>query len=83
MRLCIVGSGVAAVVSARAALAAGHEVVMLEAGPRVPMRDPRRWLDFATTGIRPYHECEDSQTDINSRQGVDSARDQYRLKGSR
>jgi choline dehydrogenase-like flavoprotein len=83
VRLCIVGSGVAAVVSARAALAAGHEVVMLEAGPRVPMRDPRRWLDFATTGVRPYRQCEDSEVDINCLQGVDPARDHYHLKGSR
>lgn len=83
MRLCIVGSGVAAVITARAALERGYEVVMLEAGPRTPMRDSRRWLDFVTTGVRPYHACEDSQGDANSRPGVQPERDHFLIKGSR
>ncbi len=83
MRLCIIGSGVAGVVIAQAALHRGYEVVMLEAGPRVLMRNWRRWLDFVTTGTRPYHSCEDTQGDINQRPGADPAFDHYLLKGGR
>ncbi|MCY1032163.1 GMC family oxidoreductase [Corallococcus sp. BB11-1] len=83
MRLCIIGSGVVGVVIARAALHLGHEVVMLEAGPRVPMRNWRRWLDFVTTGVRPYHACEDAQGDANQLAGADPAFDHFLLKGSR
>ncbi|WP_338868567.1 GMC family oxidoreductase [Myxococcus stipitatus] len=83
MRLCIVGSGIAATVTARAALERGYEVVMVEAGPRMPMRDSRRWLDFVTTGVRPYNICEDTQGDANTRPEGVSERDHYLIKGSR
>jgi choline dehydrogenase-like flavoprotein len=83
MKLCIIGSGIVGVVIARAALHAGHEVVMLEAGPRVPMRNWRRWLDFVTTGQRPYHACEDKQGDVNQLPGADPLFDHYLLKGGR
>lgn len=56
---------------------------MLEAGPRIPMRNTRVWLDYLTTGVRPYHACVDTQQEINSRRDVEPARDHYRLKGSR
>jgi choline dehydrogenase-like flavoprotein len=51
----IIGSGVAGSLIARILVENGFgPVTMLEAGPNVPMRDPRLWLDFVTTGSLPY-----------------------------
>ncbi|WP_257461902.1 GMC oxidoreductase [Archangium lipolyticum] len=84
MRFCIVGSGVAGTVIARAMLERGDEVVMVEAGPRVTMRERRKWLDFVTTGVRPYHSCEDTQENVNRRfQESAPGSTTFELKGGR
>lgn len=59
-RVLIVGSGVAGAAVAAALLARGvAPVTMLEAGPRIPMRERRRWLDHLLTGALPYDGCRD------------------------
>jgi choline dehydrogenase-like flavoprotein len=63
-KVLIVGSGIAGATVAAGLLKRGvAPIVMLEAGPRVPMRDHRRWLDFLTTGATPYDHCRDSPAD--------------------
>ena len=48
-KVCVIGSGVAGGVISRELLDAGvRDIVMLEAGPRLKMRDQRMWYDFAT-----------------------------------
>lgn len=57
----VVGSGVAAAAVVRGVLAAdpGHAPLVLEAGPRVPVRDRRMWWDFVIHNAAPYDHCHD------------------------
>lgn len=63
----IVGSGVAAATIARHLLHAGRgPVTMLEAGPRIPMRSRRIWLDHVMTGEDPYGAGTDPAGDFDN-----------------
>jgi choline dehydrogenase-like flavoprotein len=53
-RWVVVGSGVAGGIVASELLAGGDEVVMLESGPAVPMRDRRVWYDVLMGARDPY-----------------------------
>jgi choline dehydrogenase-like flavoprotein len=66
-RILIVGSGVAGATIAAGLLDRGvGPITMLEAGPRVAMREQRQWLDFLTSGATPYDHCTDAPEDQNS-----------------
>lgn len=59
-KVAIIGSGVAGATIARGLVARGiGPVVMLEAGPHVPMADHRKWVDYLTTGVLPYDPSSD------------------------
>jgi len=57
----VVGSGVAASALTRRLLerAPDHSVLILEAGPRVPLKDRRAWWDYVIFGRAPYEHCHD------------------------
>jgi len=77
----IVGSGVAGSTVATKLLEAHPEtpILMLEAGPRVPMKDRRSWWDYVIDGSRkPYEQCEDRDGDNPSVGGT-----AWHSKGSR
>src|SRR5262249_29062512 len=63
----IVGSGVAGATVAAKLLEADRAtpILMLEAGPQVPMKDRRLWWDYVISHGRrkPYDHCEDSDAD--------------------
>ncbi|WP_257456114.1 GMC oxidoreductase [Archangium lipolyticum] len=66
-RTLIIGSGVAGSLIAQEMLRKGHgPVVMLEAGPAVPMRDRRAWLDHVMNGRLPYTSLYDQPDDFSS-----------------
>lgn len=61
----IVGGGVAGGYIAEVLIAWGYNnIVMLEAGPSIPMSDPRVWLDTVTNGTVPYANLYDTQGDF-------------------
>ncbi len=63
----IVGSGIAGSLLAESLLARGKQTVtMLEAGPAVPMRDQRHWLDYVTAGRLPYDGLSDKAGDFKA-----------------
>jgi len=63
----IVGSGVAGGLVAERLLAAGMgPVTMLEAGPVVPMRDRRVWLDHITANRLPYDSLTDRKREFEA-----------------
>jgi choline dehydrogenase-like flavoprotein len=65
--ILIVGSGVAGGLVAELLIQAGYTgVVMLEAGPPIPMSDPRIWIDTVTNGTVPYSNLYDEPTDFVS-----------------
>jgi len=57
----IVGSGVAATTIAHALLEhdPNHALLILEAGPRVPLKDRRGWWDYVMFQRAPYDHCHD------------------------
>ena len=57
----IVGSGVAGATIAKKLLEAQPDtpILMLEAGPQVPMKDRRYWWDYVLYGHKAYDPCED------------------------
>jgi choline dehydrogenase-like flavoprotein len=61
----IVGSGVAGSTVATKLLEAHPEtpILMLEAGPQVPMKDRRYWWDYVLYGRKAYDPCEDRDSD--------------------
>lgn len=61
----IVGSGVAGTTVAKKLLEARPDtpILMLEAGPQVPMKDRRYWWDYVLYGSKAYDRCEDSDED--------------------
>lgn len=61
----ILGSGVAGATIARQILMANPSasVAVVEAGPRVPLKDRRRWWDMVSTGKNPYLEFHDLPID--------------------
>lgn len=78
-QVVIVGSGVAGSLIARTLLGAGYsDVVMLEAGPPVPMADYRRWLDLVTTRSVPYGHLHDTAQDYTASGG-----EPWRITGGR
>ena len=77
--ILIIGSGVAGGLVARELLAAGKgPVTMLEAGPSVPMRDRRSWLDYVMAGRLPYDHLTDTSRDYQA----DGAQ-AWRIEGGR
>ena len=61
----IVGSGVAASTVATKLLERNPatSILMLEAGPTIPMKDRRYWWDYVLYGRKPYDSCEDRNAD--------------------
>ena len=61
----IVGSGVAGTTVATKLLEAAPDtpILMLEAGPHVPMNDRRLWWDYVLYKRKAYDHCEDSNED--------------------
>jgi len=61
----IVGSGVAGTTVATKLLEADPNtpILMLEAGPQVPMKDRRYWWDYVIYGRKAYDPCEDRDGD--------------------
>jgi choline dehydrogenase-like flavoprotein len=57
----LVGSGVAAAALAHQLLEQdpGHSLLILEAGPRVPVKERRAWWDYVIHGLPPYEHCHD------------------------
>lgn len=68
-KIIIVGSGVAGATVAQQLLLRNpkQDITMLEAGPSVEMRNRRRWQDFVTSGVLPYANCQDIETEYESR----------------
>lgn len=65
----IVGSGVAGSLVANEFAAQGiKNILVLEAGPKIPMADPGWWFHFvsngANTSVAPYAECYDQPSDF-------------------
>jgi choline dehydrogenase-like flavoprotein len=55
VNVCVIGSGVAGGTVCKHLLAAGvSDVLMIEQGGVVPMRDPRTWQDYAMAGRNPF-----------------------------
>lgn len=83
----IVGSGVAATAIARELLAADPDahILILEAGPRVEMKDFRLWENLVATGQKPYSYCEDLPYPTKDSYGQNQSRGQTTvpLQGSR
>ncbi|WP_461481221.1 GMC oxidoreductase [Porticoccus sp.] len=63
----IIGSGIAGSLVANLLVNSGvQDIVVLEAGSDVAMKDPRTWFDLVTTGTDPFGPFYDSQQDFNS-----------------
>jgi choline dehydrogenase-like flavoprotein len=64
----LVGSGVAASTIATGLLEANPDtsILMLEAGPTIPMKDRRRWWDYVISWEEPYADCSDRPGDNES-----------------
>lgn len=63
----IVGSGIAGSLVANLLLNSGvTNILMLEAGPNITMKDPRSWFDVVTTGQTPYEDLYDTTQDYNA-----------------
>lgn len=57
----VIGSGVAASALTRRLLERDphHSLLILEAGPRVPLKERRPWWDYVIHGNAPYDHCHD------------------------
>ena len=75
--VCILGSGVAGGVVAEELLDAGlGDVLMVEAGSPVVMRDTRTWYDVFTAGLNPFAALSYEESDYEN-----AGRTPIRLKG--
>ena len=61
----IIGSGVAGAIVADGILHSKPEasIAVIEAGPRVPLKDRRKWWDFISTRVNPYDDFHDLPID--------------------
>ena len=61
----IIGSGVAGAIVADGILRSKPEasIAVIEAGPRVPLKDRRKWWDFISTRVNPYDDFHDLPID--------------------
>ncbi len=77
----IAGSGIAGSLIAQELLATNNgKVLMLEAGPDIPIGDPGWWFKFVATGQAPYQSTYDTSSDFSATGGVEPA---WNIVGSR
>lgn len=79
----IVGSGVAGSTIAQQILNEDKSasILMLEAGPKLEMKERRLWWDYVISGQRPYDYCED--LDLSEGENISSGETSWTFKESR
>ena len=64
-RVCVVGSGVAGSTVSQVLLDQGvRDIVMVDAGPAIKMRDPRKWQDYTLATRNPFRAAKPKRSDF-------------------